>query len=159
MRGTDEADIAIQLVPGGVRTLINIDSVTAPERYEFRLQGDIARLIRNADGSVAAYDRKNNLIGGFAKPWARDALGRAVPTRYETLGTTLVQVVEHRSGTYTYGITADPLWLGPAIRACIAVRCYRWWPKQVARELQHGHITPAVKALLWGWFCKKTVIC
>ncbi|GAA1738541.1 hypothetical protein GCM10009734_50570 [Nonomuraea bangladeshensis] len=146
-------------MPGGVRTLVNIDSAAAPERYEFRLNGDIARLVLNADGSVAAYDRKSLLIGGFAKPWARDALGRAVPTRYETMGTTLVQVVEHRGDTYTYGITADPLWLGLAIRACIAVRCYRWWPKRVAREFQYGHITPAVKALLRAWFCKETFIC
>ena len=33
---------------------------------------------------------------------------RGLPTHYRVDGTTLTQVVEHREGTYAYGITADP---------------------------------------------------
>ncbi|MEW9550042.1 hypothetical protein [Nonomuraea sp. NPDC050783] len=61
--------------------------------------------------------------------------------------------------SYQQATTASSAWLTVAIRACLAVRCYKWWPKRVARELQHGHITPAVKAFLRAWFCDKTFLC
>jgi len=58
-------------------------------------------LALNADGAP---------IAQLATPWARDANGRDVPTRFEIDGTTVVQVVEHRGAGFAYGITADPWW-------------------------------------------------
>lgn len=71
----------------------------------------------------------------------------------------LVQFVEHRAGDFEYGITADPFWLGLAIKACMRVRCYRWMPGALERQFLHGHITVAVTKWLRGWFCAKTFIC
>ena len=119
----------------------------------------MAKLKLNADGSVAAYDAAGTLNGGFPAPWARDGNGRSVPTHFEVQGTTLVQVIEHRSAVYQYGVTADPFWLGLAIRACVKVRCYKWMPNYLERQFRYGHITSALTAWLKRWFCAKTFIC
>ncbi len=157
--GTDAAQVAVQNVAGGTRALINIDSASAPERYAFPMSGDVARLKHNQDGSVAAFDAAGALVGGFPAPWARDAAGRSVPTHYEVHGRTLVHVVKHRSARAQYGVTADPVWLGLAIKACQKVKCWKWLPNSLERQMKYGHITPAVQAFLKTWFCKKTFIC
>jgi len=124
--GPGQAQVALQAVPGGARALINIDSPQAPERYKFAVSGDVTRLEKNEDGSVAAYSPEGELEGTFPTPWARDAAGTAVPTRYEVEDGKLVQYVSHRQGGVQYGVTADPLWipLALAVRACVQVRCY-----------------------------------
>lgn len=119
----------------------------------------MASLRVNPDGSVAAFDAHGTLVGGFTAPWARDADGKDVPTRYDVEGTTLVQYVYHREADVKYGVTADPFWLGLAIRACIKVRCYNWMSSFVRTEFLHGHMTASVRAFLAGWFCRKTFIC
>lgn len=81
-----------------------------------------------------------------------------VPTSTEAITLRHIQQsVQYQSQSSVTSSSA--VWLGVAIRACQAVRCYRWWPKKVAREFQYGHITPAVKAFLRAWFCSKTFIC
>lgn len=157
--GTDQAQIAVQDVGIGTRALVNIDSADAPERYEFDLSGDVASLRVNLDGSVAAFDADGALVGGFTAPWARDADGKDVPTRYDVEGTTLVQYVYHREAGVKYGVTADPVWLGLAIRACMKVQCWKWMPNFTRTEFLHGHMTASVRAFLFGWFCRKTFIC
>jgi hypothetical protein len=59
----------------------------------------------------------------LAPPWARDAQAREVPTHYEIDGTTVVQVVNHRSGVYDYAITADPFWWAIPV----AMALHRCW--------------------------------
>ncbi|MDQ8702622.1 DUF2599 domain-containing protein [Streptomyces sp. LHD-70] len=64
------------------------------------------------DGSVAITGAKGEFLGGFNAPWAKTAQGRAVPTRYEVEGNTLVQEVDHRAlPESAYPVVADP-WLG-----------------------------------------------
>jgi len=62
------------------------------------------------DGSVLASRADGTAIGRVAKPWARDANGAEVPTHFEIAGTTLTQIIDHRSGPYAYPIVADPFW-------------------------------------------------
>lgn len=157
--GTDDAQIALQSVAGGTRALINIDNAHAPERFAFPMSGEVASLRKNGDGSVAAYDSKGELVGGFAAPWARDANGADVSTHFEVDGTTLTQVISHRSSDVAYGVTADPIWLGLAIRACVRVACWRWMPNYVRTEYMYGHITSSVRVFLGGWFCRQTWVC
>ena len=100
--------VAVQPVAAGVRTLVQIDSPQAPERYPFAVGGDVVGLEAQRDGSVTGYDAEGEPIAYIAPAWARDASGREVPTFYELEGTTLVQVVQHRDGDWAYPITADP---------------------------------------------------
>ncbi len=157
-KGTQDAQLALQKVEGGARALINIDGPNAPERFAFRLSG-VSRLQLNGNGSVTAYGPRNIQIGGFAPPWARDASGVTIPTRYVVEGTTLVQYVEHRRAGVVYGVTADPVWLALGLKACLRLRCDRFMANKVRGQFLHGHITPAVKAFIRTWFCAKTFIC
>ncbi|WP_434971574.1 hypothetical protein [Microbacterium paraoxydans] len=91
--------------------LINIAEPTAPTAYSFNVTGaDL--IISLPDGSLAlldvAADDQVSLVGTIAAPWAYDATGAPVPTHFEVSGTTVTQIVEHRSGQYVYAITADP---------------------------------------------------
>jgi hypothetical protein len=66
-----------------------------------------ARLISNdVLGALFVVDQHEDVIGVFAKPWAVDADGMAVPTSFEIRGNTLRQHVEHRGAAYPVG--ADP---------------------------------------------------
>lgn len=110
--GTDKGyAVAVQATEGGVRSLVHINSAWASERYEFPLGGDVASLRLTPGGRVEALDAQGRTIATASAPWAIDAKGTAVPTRYEINGTTLIQVVEHRGEGYAYGIVADPGWL------------------------------------------------
>jgi hypothetical protein len=107
----DDSRIAVQPTADGVRAAIAIDSAHAPERYPFELGGDAKRLVLDEqDGSVWVFGNGKEPLGHFESPWAYDADGRTVPTHYEVDGTTLTQVVEHKAGDFTFGITADPKW-------------------------------------------------
>lgn len=108
-----DTSVAAQPTEDGARVIISIDSPAAPERFDFPVSGDVDRLILDeTDGSVFAFDADNEPVGYFETPWAVDANGTAVPTRFEVDGLTLTQVVEHRGGDFQYGIVADPAWNG-----------------------------------------------
>lgn len=114
--GVDNA-ISVEPLTGGMRALISISSPDAPREYPFALEGDVTSLKLESDGSVTAY-RGETPVAHVATPWAVDAAGAQVPTWFEVDGTSLVQVVDHRSGDFEYGITADPsLW---KITKCVA---------------------------------------
>ena len=53
-------------------------------------------------------------IAQIQKPWAKDANGLSVPTRYKVADHRLTQIVEHTSGQYAYPVVADPqlVWEG-----------------------------------------------
>ena len=102
------AQVAVQPIAAGVRTVVQIDSPEASERYAFPLSGDLARLEPRRDGSVTGYDTEGEAIAYIAPAWARDASGREVPTYYELEGATLVQVVQHRGADWDYPVSADP---------------------------------------------------
>lgn len=82
------------------------------------------------DGSVSVINADPSLPdAAIAPPWAHDAAGKAVPTHYEIDGTTLVQVVEHKGGNYSYGITADPHWGWVHIHRVWSATTARHWSR------------------------------
>ncbi|MQA36040.1 hypothetical protein GCU49_21140, partial [Modestobacter roseus] len=92
-----------------VRFATVISSAAAPTRYEYEMSlPPTARMTRLADGSVEIRGTNGTLIGAVSAPWAKDVNGTGVPTRYEVIGTTLVQVVEHTKMSYAYPVVADP---------------------------------------------------
>ena len=101
-----DASLAVQpLADGSTRFLSVLDNENAPERYDYTFDG--FDLTLQADGSVLVTDG-GEPVGFVAAPWATDADGVAVPTRYEVDGSTLTQVVEHTAGGFAYPLTADP---------------------------------------------------
>lgn len=65
----------------------------------------------NKDGSISAFNSDGEFVFGVASPWATDSRGIRIPTWFEIEGKSIVQVVDHTSGDYSYPIAADP-WLG-----------------------------------------------
>ena len=94
--------------------LLLIDSHEAPAKYRFENavpDGHTPEL--QPDGSVRFFDSDGNESGGVASPWAIDANGEEVPTRYTLDGTALIQVVDHEGAAYP--VVADPVWLAAIV--------------------------------------------
>lgn len=110
---------------GGARMLTIISTPTAATEYRYDVQvpggGSIALA---EDGGALVRDGAGTVVSQVAAPWATDATGAAVPTRFTTDGTSLTQVVDHRGGGHAYPIVADPVWLVGA--ALIAYGILRW---------------------------------
>lgn len=104
----------VKQVEGGVQMLVVIGSANAPQRYSFAVSGPAGSKVRvNADGTADLVDRRGFRLLSAAEPWAHDATGKKVPTRYVAGpdGRSLVQIVDHHRGRLAYPITADPVWL------------------------------------------------
>lgn len=100
---------------GAFRALVRIDSAAAPNEYVFKLDLPAGgQLVELEDGGVAVSNADGELLATFTPPWAKDANGTAVPTRYEVRGNTLVQHVDHSSSAVAYPVVADPFWI-PAL--------------------------------------------
>jgi len=96
MRWEDEA--FRQSVVAG--KFVSLDNSTAQAYHEYLGQvtvGCISDLLDAAD----------RVITGFEAPWAKDANGAAVTTRYRLEGNTLVQVVDFDQNT-AFPVLADP---------------------------------------------------
>lgn len=106
--GSEEVSLAVQpLADGSTRFLTILDGKEAAQQYEYRFEG--AELDLQGDGSVLLY-QEGALTGVVDVPWAKDANGLDVPTRYEIEGDALIQVIDHASGNYAYPVVADPWW-------------------------------------------------
>lgn len=97
---------------GSVQLVTTIEDVSAPIEYAYDLDVPDGATFEFLEGSaVAILDKEGKFFAGVAAPWAKDANGADVPTRYEVRDSTLVQVVDHRRAGISYPVTADP-WLG-----------------------------------------------
>ncbi len=108
---------------GSIQLINVIADSAAPEKYEYDFSSTTPVNIKLQDGVAIILDANGDFVGGVTAPWAFDARGVAVPTRFEADGSTLVQVVEHSADEYTYPITADP-YLGQALFQWITVDSY-----------------------------------
>ena len=110
------------LADGAVRASVTIAGPTSPDQYRFPLSiEDGASLALQDDGSVAVSKKvsypgeagsvitRTVVTSTIAPPWAVNADGLAVPTRYSLEGSTLVQHVD-LSATTAFPIVADPFW-------------------------------------------------
>lgn len=59
------------------------------------------------DGSVVVRTAEGEIAGGYRAPWAYDALGQAIPTRFSLDGAVLVQSVDFDQST-AFPVSADP---------------------------------------------------
>lgn len=112
---------------GAVQVATVIADASAPTRFEYPITlPPGARLIADGAGAVIV-DAEGASIGSFQAPWARDADGRPVPTRYDVHGATLTQIVDHR-GSFTYPVVADPTYVTSTF----------YWSKAQVREMYKG---------------------
>ncbi|WP_431774551.1 hypothetical protein [Streptomyces cucumeris] len=108
--GVDGSAQAVIPADGGVQMLTTIANADAPTRYDYKVDvPDGGRVEVSPDNSGAVIvDGAGNPAVVVPAAWAKDANGTAVPTHFETDGTSLTQVVEHTNGGYNYPVVADP---------------------------------------------------
>lgn len=93
---------------GEVRINTVIDNASAPRTYNYALElAGGTSLASNEDGSVDVTNPDGSFAARIAPPWAKDANGNAVPTRYVVEGTVLTQIVDFDSAT-AFPVVADP---------------------------------------------------
>ena len=105
----------------GLQQLTTLIDSSAPERYAYEIHlPSGASLEPSDDGGVQALRSDGSLLTAAAAPWARDANGLNIPTRFEIDGNKLVQIVDHRDAkNISYPVVADPFWLAPAVVRCL----------------------------------------
>ena len=103
---------AVQATVDGVRELFAIPNAAAPHAVTIELRLPTgASITPDADGGfdIVAQNRRSGpaiALAHIAAPWARDATGTFLPTRYSVDGTTLTQHVDTAGATYP--VIADP---------------------------------------------------
>jgi hypothetical protein len=103
-------DVAVQAFEDGISIQAVLSGPEAPGEFAYPVDlPDGGTITADEGGGVVVLDADGGLVGGFAPPWAKDAAGNDIPTHFEIQGTSVVQVVEHSSGTQ-YPVVADP-WL------------------------------------------------
>lgn len=97
---------------GSLQIASILKNANAPTTYSYQLSlPSGVKMTSGAGGNMALITANGKYLGGIAPAWARDSRGASVPTHYEVIGSTLIQVVDHTGQPYEYPIVADP-WLG-----------------------------------------------
>ena len=125
-------DVAVQAFADGVRIQTILRDGNAPSEFSYPLVMPAgAKIVAGEDGSLAVFDSRGNLKGGFSPPWARDSKGLSLPTQYAVRGASVVQVVDHRGAAYP--VVADPyLGINLISSASWILRSPDGWTLQVA---------------------------
>ncbi|WP_309615258.1 DUF2599 domain-containing protein [Salinibacterium sp.] len=137
--GNGSTTVPVSKSDGSVQITTVIEDSTAPTSYRYEIgsaEGSKLRLFK--EGGVLIESTDGEYLGGVAAPWAYDANGIAVDTWYEVEGSTLVQVVAHDAGPYTYPIVADP-WIGINLFAYVK-----------ANRFENGQPIVDLQPSVWG---------
>jgi len=122
--GADFSTVTSVKDSGDVQIATVINDPRSTERFEYHLDLPDDATMREVEGGVLIESKNGDLIGGFAPPWAKDANGLEVHTRYEIEGNAIVQVVDHHSvENLTYPVVADPAYSKGIIKQ---VKWERW---------------------------------
>ncbi|QDW62856.1 hypothetical protein [Oerskovia sp. KBS0722] len=109
--GARGPDYVVQPLDAGVRIMSILADGGQSERVQYDLSvPDGGAVLPQEDGALVVLGADGRGVGILEAPWAFDADGREVPTRYVLEGDVLTQVVSHHGKGYTYPIVADPAW-------------------------------------------------
>jgi hypothetical protein len=104
--------VVLPKTDGSVQVATIIDGVSAPTSFSYPLSlPEGGRAVVSSSGLVLILDSQGQYAAAVAPPWAIDAKGVKVPTRFELRGNLLVQSVDHLINKVTYPVVADP-WFG-----------------------------------------------
>ncbi|AOX46625.1 hypothetical protein BJP65_13115 [Microbacterium sp. BH-3-3-3] len=95
---------------GSVAIHAVLNDSSAPESFEYTLKLDEGDVLVSAGegGGFGVFDAAGSPRVLGAEPWAKDANGVEVATRYEIVGDMVIQHVDHHAANYAYPIVADP---------------------------------------------------
>jgi len=98
---------------GAFRALFHIPSAQDPTRFVIDVDGAYSLTPLEDGGITVRVATTGDLAGVIAPPWAVDAAGRPVATKYSISRNTIVQQVSPTSQT-VFPVVADPFWI-PAL--------------------------------------------
>lgn len=124
---------------GSLQVTTKIDSQTAPEVYEYKLELPIGSKVQPL-GEGLIILRGQKIIGMLAAPWAKDANGQEVRTNFTVTKDSIIQIVHHREKKYSYPIMADP-WLGFNLFDSV----------EVSSVLTKNQPVVNLNLSVWGW--------
>lgn len=103
----NDTDAEVRVVPGGAQlfSVIRDPSASSEQRYRVQLPAG-TRLSRLNDGGYLVLNGAGSPVGRIEAPWAVDAAGSSLPTRYTLQGNVLVQSIETTNAVFP--IVADP---------------------------------------------------
>lgn len=112
-------DLTTTTLTDGVQVATVTRNAAASTETTYRLGGDVIASLGDDGGviigrrvtgaRVAGHDwRPVVTLGQLNAPWARDAAGNAVATRYVLDNGAIVQEIDHRASTTNYPVVADP---------------------------------------------------
>ena len=134
----ETAFAALEKDDSSVQVVFSIVDADEPVDFPFVVEPVAGARWVLLDGGGALYlDRQGGIVVGAVTPWAVDAAGAAVPTRFEVRGDSLVQVVDHRRAGVTYPVVADP-WLGSDLFS------------KVTRDTYNGDLRINATKSTWG---------
>lgn len=136
---SDGASLAVAPTADGAQVLIGIEEPGAPTSYDFDLDAaDGLTGQVTPDGAVELTNEAGELAAQVAAPWAVDADGRQVPTRFTLRDGVITQVVDHRAGDFNYPIVADPRIFSCDWRTSICVKFTKKETKAIAKKASGG---------------------
>ncbi|MGM7777033.1 hypothetical protein ACSVHC_13605 [Arthrobacter sp. KNU-44] len=74
--------------------VINSEAAPRSFAFDFTFDGRPADVVVASDGSAVVLDAVGQVVNYIAAPWARDANGKQVPTKYSSSGNRLIQHIE-----------------------------------------------------------------
>ncbi|MCJ1706463.1 hypothetical protein [Microbacterium sp. VKM Ac-2923] len=107
----DGSSIVPAVRSNGVLQVMSVmDDAASPTAFTYEVAaGDGSSLVALPDGGVIVLDSDGQEAAMVAPPWALDAEGRSIPTRYEIDGERLTQVVDTAAAAdVAYPVVADP---------------------------------------------------
>lgn len=134
-----DASVVARATADGAQALVAIDGAEAPTRYAFpvAVAGHGAELRPGPGGGVEVLDPVSGAVAATVQPpWAVDAAGSAVPTRYEIDGSDLIQVVDHEGSAYP--VLADP----DVVKNCGTISCTWYWSVAATHRLADALLGP-----------------
>ncbi len=115
---TDVPTVNVLAADDQLRLSVVIANASQPSRYDYDFGAGVTVEV-NPDGGATAYTTTTatnpqdgtsssveRVVADIRTPWATDAAGAKVATRYEAKGSVLTQVVEHVGASYP--VVADP---------------------------------------------------
>ncbi|WP_102509495.1 hypothetical protein [Sanguibacter massiliensis] len=143
-------DVAVQVMEdSSVRVMTVIPDANAPREYTYDLGLPADAVVTEGDdGSMLFTTPDGDFLGGVAAPWAKDANGVDIPTRYRVDGSSLVQEVDFTDET-VFPVVADP-WMGLKIFSSITRTSMGSWWKVSANKSLWGHNIHTPSAPSWA---------
>ena len=118
----ENASSTVVVASSGVQIVTTIPDKDAPTRYDYAL--DLApgqSLTIDDQGLPVVVDNDGEIVLAVLAPWAQDAHGNEIPTRYEVSGESITQVVDHTaSADVAYPVVADPFFIPFWVLKCLA---------------------------------------